>query len=360
MENYKQLTSFVILEATQSNGASSYPSPSARRSSTRLARAASNLNFENCDSVKKDIMEEDENYQFHDRPTRRTTRAALRAVEVVIPVKNGSTSSGSSISPSVDTTSGEASLCNTPATSVTTTPVESDSNQPRKRISASARAQELRASTFSLTSASTGQKRGAAALSADRTPTELSDAALARSLQLEEYERTGAKRQRLSVRGSRHISEIQNSKEDDDAMPTELHSLNGAGELAEHSLHHRGSRKSVQFKRAIPDTDESSLSDLDSIAARLVSELDDSGDEVLYQDSSDESVSDYASLLSDGDRVLPMPQRASTRGSGRARRRARNAPAFTAARQDPLPRGMSRRVRDDMVKPFRCSPLTTT
>lgn len=297
-------------------------------------------------------MEEDEDYEPDDRPARHTTGASLSAVEVAIPVKKESPSNGSSASPSIDITSRDDSLYGTPATSVAATPAESDRNQPRKRINASARLQELRASTYSMTSSSTGRKRRAAAMSADELTTESSDAALARALQLEEYEGTGTKRQRLSAGGSKRALEIQDSTDDDDAMLTELDSLSDAEESTRQPPPHRETRKSAQSKGIVPGTDESSLSDLDSSKARLVDDLDDSMDEDLYEDSSDESLSDYVSSPSDVDGDLPMPPRPSGRGTGGARRGARRVQSLAPPSRDPLPYTMSRRVRNDMVELF--------
>ncbi|KKA21130.1 DNA excision repair protein Rad16 [Rasamsonia emersonii CBS 393.64] len=337
--------------AVQSKGPSSNSTPFTTRSSTRLTRASSNLASANRESVEKDTMKKDENYELDDRPT-----APLTAVEVAIPVKKESPSNGSSTSPSVEITSRDVSLYGTPATSVAATPVESDRNQPRKRVNASARLQELRASTYSMTSSSTGRKRGAAALSADESTTESSDAALARALQLEEYEGTETKRQRLSSGGSKRILEIQDSTDDDDAMLTELDSLSDAEEPIRQPSPHRETRKSIQHKGIVPGTDESSLSDLDSSNARLVDDLDDSMDEVLYEDSSDESISDYVSSPSDVDGDLPMPQR----GTGSARRGARRVQSLAPPRRDPLPYGMSRRAIRERRKLERQHPSIVT
>jgi len=102
-------------------------------------------------------------------------------------VKNISASHTSSSRSSVENGSGS-----TPATSVAITPVESDGNRPNKRVSASARAVELRASTMSL-----GTQRGRKRAPSNFTKEDI-DEALARALQAEEYRAINPKRQKIS------------------------------------------------------------------------------------------------------------------------------------------------------------------
>lgn len=109
------------------------------------------------------------------------------SLQVAVPVKNLSASHTSSSRSSVENGSGS-----TPATSVAITPVESDGNRPNKRVSASARAAELRSSTMSL-GTQRGRKRGLSGFTKEDM-----DEALARALQAEEYRAINPKRQKRS------------------------------------------------------------------------------------------------------------------------------------------------------------------
>lgn len=136
------------------------------------------------------------------------------ALEVAIPLKKRSPSRASSTS-----TSGDGTIdYNTPATSVAMTPAESEIPQPKARVSASARARQLQSSTMSL-SHRRGRKRNASAVVADETTPEASDAALARALQIEEYQEPLSKRRKVLDSGN---SEVRDS--DDDSVLTELDS----------------------------------------------------------------------------------------------------------------------------------------
>ncbi|OJJ81120.1 DNA repair protein RAD16 [Aspergillus glaucus CBS 516.65] len=156
----------VVVKTAPSNDTSSNNTPPARRTSARLAHSRTNADANNTQVAG---------------PSRN------HSLQVAVPVKNLSASHTSSSRSSVENGSGS-----TPATSVAVTPVESDGNRPNKRISASARAAELRSSTMSL-GTQRGRKRGPSGFTKEDM-----DEALARALQAEEYRAINPKRQKLS------------------------------------------------------------------------------------------------------------------------------------------------------------------
>ena len=147
------------------------------------------------------------------------------AVEVAIPVnKRHPSSRGSSAASVADDTSGDGrNDYSTPGTSVAVTPAESSASTSRKRVSATARARELGSSTMSLNNAQRGLRRSSRSIFAATPPNEDSDAQLARTLQLREYQRP-AKRQRISSGAKKRAFEIPDSTEDDEPL-TELEDL---------------------------------------------------------------------------------------------------------------------------------------
>lgn len=148
------------------NDTSSNNTPPARRTSARLAWSRANADANNAQATG---------------PNR-----SRQSLQVAVPVKNLSASHTSSSRSSVENGSGS-----TPATSVAITPVESDGNRPNKRVSASARAAELRSSTMSL-----GTQRGRKRAPLSFTNEDI-DEALARALQAEEYRAINPKRQKI-------------------------------------------------------------------------------------------------------------------------------------------------------------------
>ncbi|PGH04741.1 hypothetical protein AJ80_08471 [Polytolypa hystricis UAMH7299] len=135
---------------------------------------------------------------------------------VSVPIKNPT--SYSSYSPLSSDTSGQGtSQRDTPATTANVTPAESDTMDtlPR-RISASTRALELRASAFAMRNTTNNLKRTARLLSADDSVAEGSDASLARDLQAEEYGDASVKRLKTSSGIHQANYEVGNSTEDSD------------------------------------------------------------------------------------------------------------------------------------------------
>lgn len=148
--------------------------------------------------------------------TRRSSRLQSFAVEVPSRASNSSLSSPSLFSRGESAQSNTDGY-NTPATTVNPTPTESDSipsGRP-KRISAAARAMELRNSSFALGSS---RKRTAKELTVvEDSQSEGSDARLALTLQAEEYgEEADSKRRKLSEPIVKKKRVIKNSTDEDD------------------------------------------------------------------------------------------------------------------------------------------------
>jgi DNA repair protein RAD16 len=236
----------------------------------------------------------------------------------------------------------------TPATSVAVTPPESDNNrrQPKKRVSASTRAQQLRSSTFALpSSTSTKRKRGSSGVTNGDLSTESSDAALARELQLEEYGGSDIKRQRTFLDKEEDDRTIQDSE--DELSPH-------WNEFSDHAqtFSPPKTRRSLRSRPSLVD-----------VAMLDDGDLDDEDDYVYSSD--DASEADAASPETEDnamDVFRPPPTRVS-RVSNTTRRRAQTArpTARTAARRGvrrgareaaedtpPLPYQMGRRVRNNL------------
>ncbi|KAI9924151.1 DNA repair protein rad16 [Aspergillus wentii] len=186
--------------------------PPARRTSMRLAQSSV------VNTRKDNVQGADNDEEMSDLNTVGSLPGcSLRSLEVAIPIKKESPSSSASIE---DVSRNGSNGSNTPATSVAVTPAESDVGNPKKRVNAAARARELRSSTMSLNS-TRGVKRSAAAISVDSSTAENSDAALARDLQLKEYQKPLPKRQKtLTGRGLDEIG-VEDST-DDESMLSDL------------------------------------------------------------------------------------------------------------------------------------------
>ncbi|KAN0074910.1 SNF2 family N-terminal domain containing protein [Elaphomyces granulatus] len=279
--------------------------------------------------------------------TTKDSRRLLRAIEVVIPMNPSSPATGSSSSSSVDGASRDMESSDTPMTSVAPTPGEPVSNGPRKRISASARALELRSSSFSIDSSSKSRKRGVAAVMVDMSPSESSDAALARALQLEEYKDTATKRPRLSSRKNSRIIEIPDTDDESDNYYDDAFHLAARGSM-------RGNTGSHIQSGIILDSEESSLSDLDSLPGDAMDMSDchqeqnfDSDD---YDTSSSDEVSNEVAI-----HVAPMPR---ARNVGRARfaRTTARGRFSAASRPASAPSWMSDRAARERRKLERQHP----
>ncbi|CEJ57547.1 Putative Adenosinetriphosphatase [Penicillium brasilianum] len=211
-----------------------------------------------------------------------TKRNSTMAVKVVIPSNKDvspSDSCGSSGMRSADGTTGYS----TPATSVGT-PVESSIKRTRGRVSASDRAQSLRASTMTRRASlrsQRGTKRSAdaAALSDDELSLETSDAAIAYALQMEEYEKPLPKKQKTaapkrSLQKAQTAQEILDASSDSELSEWDLidKSLNSEDDLDEHSdseydgeerqKREEGQQDGEDAEEAAQDMDEGNESDL--------------------------------------------------------------------------------------------------
>ena len=227
-----------------------------------------------------------------------TAAAATRnrnrpTIEVAIPVKTQSASSSSRSS--VDNVSGTGTnQRSTPATSVAITPAELDVNKPNKRVSASARAQELRSSAMSLGATQRGRKMNAS----DAWKAGI-DEAIARALQQEEYREV--KRPRLS------------SEEDTDSLA----GLESATDSEDSELQPKKGRKPRHHPRI-------------TIGHEDLEGLDD-------DTSGIDTDTDTESVLSEEEEPLPpRPQR--SRGGAASGRNARRSLIVQP------PQGMSKRV----------------
>lgn len=153
-----------------------------RRGGSSLARSRSSRVIVDSEG------EDDDGFDGPNPVSTRTSTHASGNFEVVIPGTKDNTPANSSRSSlgifSADGTTG----FNTPATSVGAD-AESDTKKSRARINASERAARLHSNTASRRISQRGTKRSTAAISVDETDQDTSDAALARSLQIEEYEK---------------------------------------------------------------------------------------------------------------------------------------------------------------------------
>lgn len=196
-----------------------------------LRRGGSSLARSRSSRVILDSEGEDEDNGF-DGPNPVSTRTRTRAsgnFEVVISGTKDNTPTNSSRSSlgifSADGTTG----FNTPATSVGAG-AESDTKKPRARVNASERAARLQSNTASRRISQRGTKRSAVAISVDETDQDTTDAALARALQIEEYEKPRPKKRR-TVFEDVH-DQARSLAERLDAMPP-------SGELTESELSDR-------------------------------------------------------------------------------------------------------------------------
>lgn len=177
--------------------------------SNSLRLSGSSLSKTRSTHVIQDSEDEDNvSLNAPDPISKRTRNRASGNVEVVIPAKANASPSDSSRSswrgPSAEGTTG----FNTPATSVGVAP-DSDTQKPRSRVNASARFSRLRSGASSQNPSRRGTKRSAATLSADGVDSESTDAALARALQMEEYEQPAAKKRKTLLNSARDSEELE-------------------------------------------------------------------------------------------------------------------------------------------------------
>lgn len=267
--------------------------------------------------------------------------ARLAKVEVAIPLKYPRRSASSSVA-AEDTSADGITGYDTPATSVAVTPADSDIGRSKKRVSASARAQELRSSNMSLgAKAKRGIKRSAATETDDYFTPENADAALARNLQLQEYQQNIPKRRKTS---DNSFPEIGGS-EDGDSPLSEI----DYDELYEEDLENplppkklRASRRS-NTKPVIPDSDDF----LDEGSEGYI-------DDHAYRSDSASNMSDSSSAASE---EVPLIVQRAERTNNTKTRRLMSRRRLSAGLASALASGMSSRVRH-VETTFKKSKLT--
>lgn len=182
----------------QSSGTSlKNASPLPRRTSMRLNRARLTEAFRRKTAIP-DSEDDDDDILGLSSPAA-PGKNASEGVKVVIPVKKNESESPSESASrsSIGIPSGDgATGYSTPATSVGAAAAQSDTKQPRARVNASERAQQLRSSAFALRKSARGTKRSVAAFTADDADRNAADATLAHALQMEEYDEPQSKKRK--------------------------------------------------------------------------------------------------------------------------------------------------------------------
>ncbi|KAE8364188.1 SNF2 family N-terminal domain-containing protein [Aspergillus caelatus] len=180
-----------------------------RRTSSRLARSSVS------DARKSDTTADKERGLHNPSTLRPLHGSRLAAVEVAIPLKKQSPTRSTSSSDLIEDISGDdMNVYSTPASSVAVTPAELDMTKARKRVSASARARELRSSIMSLDTRK-GSKRDFTTITTDDPTAESSDAAFAQALQLQEYQ--GSVQKRRKARNGVSFA-VEDSTDNDDVL----------------------------------------------------------------------------------------------------------------------------------------------
>ncbi|KAL4880009.1 SNF2 family N-terminal domain-containing protein [Aspergillus karnatakaensis] len=318
--------------------------PFTRRTSTRLAQAAFTPKFEIQETRQEEIADSEDELMTSETVNPRG-RARLSKLEVAIPIKtSASRRSASSSVATEDTSADGVTGYNTPATSVAVTPAESDIARPKKRISAAARALELRSSTIS-SSTRSGTKRSVATEAEDYFTIENADAALARSLQIQEYKHNSPKRRKVSV-GSFAGFE---SPADNESVLTELDD----DALFEETNEKSGPRKTTRTSRR--SSNKVTNPDLDPLMDGL---FDSDIDDRSYRSGSFSSISSDSSSAA-SDEVPLIVQSASRITTARNRRlQSRRRPAVNVA--NALAAGMSYRAYKERMKLEKQHPRIVT
>ncbi|KAL5047957.1 hypothetical protein BDW71DRAFT_205906 [Aspergillus fruticulosus] len=198
-------------ETKQGSAALTVPDPfsssSSRRTSLRLAQASSTPKYEKSEMQHEITDAEDEPESSGIPKTRRGMR--LAKLEVAIPLKPNPRRSHSSSVAADDTSADGITGYDTPATSVAVTPAASDIGASKKRVSASARARELRSSSMSLGGLK-GSKRSSTTETDNYVKVKSANAALVKDLQLQEYQQNPPKRRKTSGDVSSRIDSFAN------------------------------------------------------------------------------------------------------------------------------------------------------
>ncbi|KAL2827297.1 SNF2 family N-terminal domain-containing protein [Aspergillus pseudoustus] len=308
------------------------PSSLPRRKSLRLAQNPSTLPSDTFES-EEEIADTEDKMMFSGIFKKDLGQPKL---EVAIPLKKPSSRSASSSVATEDTSADGTTGYDTPATSVAVTPAESDGGGPKKRVSASARARDLRSSTMSL-GARRGVKRPCATDADDYFTSESADAALAKSLQMQEYGQTLPKRKKT----------LDDTSMDDNSDINNPSDVLDDSDLYEETLDQPVSRRRTKVS-------------LRSTQSRVVLDSDgmvdyDSAEEDAYQEASDWS--DSVSSLSDEE---PLAVQRAVRLANRPRQNPprRHLTSSVAARA--LASGMSYRAVKERQKLEKQHPSIKT
>ncbi|KAJ5802225.1 DNA repair protein RAD16 [Penicillium pulvis] len=189
-------------------------------------------------SVIKDS--EDEGSDTLDLPDLAANQFVSGSVKVVIPTKKDESPMASSRSSLGILSADGVTGFNTPATSVSAA-AETDSNKPRARVNASARAQQLRASRMSRAT-QRGVKRSVDETSPEAMDRSDLDAALALALQVGEYDQPRPKKRKIDTRANRanisakginldEYSDLESLSDDSDLSESPLDRLSDAEDL---------------------------------------------------------------------------------------------------------------------------------
>ncbi|OJJ42996.1 hypothetical protein ASPZODRAFT_136870 [Penicilliopsis zonata CBS 506.65] len=247
----KGLSNEVAIGPNVSTISSSFPRRSSRVTRNSLARSN-----EQPELVVPDTEDDEETDGMAiDIPRR-------NRIEVAIPVRKINTpSTASSTIATEDISADGTTEYNTPATSVAETPAAPDTSEKRKRVSASARASELRSSALALKTRSTA-KRSHSLVATEESEPETADAVLARDLQLQEYDRPLRKRQKTSR--AKNSVEIRDSF-DTESFLSELSDGDGEFDGSESSDGQTGpaTRRSLRSKKVtkMPIIDTNAVDD---------------------------------------------------------------------------------------------------
>ncbi|EEH20440.2 hypothetical protein PABG_02699 [Paracoccidioides brasiliensis Pb03] len=283
------------------------------RASSRQTRSSSSLNPS---VVVSDLTDRDISVDGHLITPRTRAESSNRgarndndikpAVMVAVAIENKSSFG----SPSSSTDGSAQSTTNgysTPATTVNGTPAE-PVNPRSKRVSASARALQLRSSAFALRKTSAGTKRSAMSIIGDSSLDESPDAALARAVQAEEYNDASSKRVKCSheINNStdyefdhESLSDTPSDNEDKLCSWPKANLTRVTRSKAGHQPlapamnpmdTNRGCKRKGVSKDIIADSEGSSLSEADSDLSNPYSSEDEM--DAFQSDSSDEDSSD--------------------------------------------------------------------
>ncbi|KAJ5630525.1 DNA repair protein RAD16 [Penicillium longicatenatum] len=166
-----------------------------------------------------------------DLPDPAKNQYASGRVKVVIPAQKDESPVDSSRSSLGVLSADGVTGFNTPATSVSAA-AETDSNKPRARVNASARAQQLRTSRMSRATQG-GVKRSVDETSLEAMDRSALDAAVALALQMGEYDQPRPKRRKIATRSTRANISAKGINLDE---YSDLESLSGDSDLSESPL----------------------------------------------------------------------------------------------------------------------------